>query len=56
MPHYADDFVTFNTLTEPCTSQKTSEETLFFPWETSESDIIINGVKNMEEAQKIGKF
>ena len=28
----------------------------FFHLETSRSDIIINGVKNMEEAQKIGKF
>lgn len=54
--HYADNFVTLTTLTESCILQKTSEETLFFYSETSESDIIINGVKNMDKAQKIGKF
>lgn len=40
------------TLTEPSTSRKTFF--FFFYLEISESDVIINGLKNMKEEQKIG--
>lgn len=51
MPHCADYFVTLNILTEPYTSQKISEETLSFIWKLLKvGGIIINGVKNIEEA------